>query len=113
MLVALSVSVAPFASSIPGVTLTPAESVFEVVIASNWAEIAGAPLTVVLPVKPAAVKVAIMSSTDLLKRSRWSAYAWADAFALIKLLLAVNSVCTLAIAALIANFNSAFVRFET
>ena len=70
MLVALSVSVAPFASSIPGVTLTPAESVFEVAIASNCAEIAGAPLTVVFPSKPAAVNVAIMSSTDLLKRAR-------------------------------------------
>ena len=65
---------------------------FDVEIASNCAEIAGAPFTVVFPVNPAAVKVAIMSSTDLLKRSRWSAYACADALALIKLLLAVNSV---------------------
>ena len=47
---------------------------FDVEIASNCAEIAGAPFTVVFPVNPAAVKVAIMSSTDLLKRSRWSAY---------------------------------------
>ena len=69
-----SVRLAPFGSVIPGVALTPAESVFEVEIASNCAEIAGAPFTVVLPVNPAAVKVAIMSSTDLLKRSRWSAY---------------------------------------
>ena len=79
---------------------------FEVAMASNWAEIAGAPFTVVLPVNPAAVKVAIMSSTDLLKRSRWSAYACADALALIKLLLAVNSVWTLEMAASSAAFFS-------
>ena len=89
-----------------GVALTPAASVLEVEIGANWAEIAGAPLTVVLPVKPAAVKVAIMSSTDLLKRSRWSAYACAEALALIKLLLAVNSVWTLAMAASSAAFFS-------
>ena len=74
MLVALSVSVAPLASVILGLTSTFAASVFEVAMASNCAEIAGAPFTVVFPVNPAAVKVAIMSSTDLLKRSRCSAY---------------------------------------
>ena len=87
---AASSIVAPFAFEITGLVATLPVVLVE--IGANCAEIAGAPLTVVLPVKPAAVKVAIMSSTDLLKRSRWSAYACAEALALIKLLLAVNSV---------------------
>ncbi len=37
IVVDLSVSDAPFGSSIPGVAVTPAESVFEVEIASNCA----------------------------------------------------------------------------
>ena len=65
---------APLGSSILGLTLIFVPSVFDVEIASNCAVTAGAPSTVAFPVKPAAVKVAIMSSTDLLKRSRWSAY---------------------------------------
>ena len=39
-------------------------------IGANCAEIAGAPFTVVFPSKPAAVNVAIISSTDLPNRSR-------------------------------------------
>ena len=67
---AASSIVAPFASVITGIVVP----LVLVEIGDNCAEIAGAPFTVVLPVNPAAVKVAIMSSTDLLKRSRWSAY---------------------------------------
>ena len=72
MLKAASSIVAPLGSAIAGTVVSG--PLVSVEIGANCAEIAGAPLTVVLPVKPAAVKVAIMSSTDLLKRSRWSAY---------------------------------------
>ena len=68
---AASSIVAPFAFEITGLVATLPE--VDVEIGANCAEIAGAPFTVVFPVNPAAVKVAIMSSTDLLKRSRWSA----------------------------------------
>ena len=73
IVVDLSVSVAPLASSIPGVASTPAESVFEVAIGANCAVTAATPLTTELPVKPLSVILVIMLSTALPRRSRCSA----------------------------------------
>ena len=81
---------APFGSSIIGET-DGAVRVVEVERASNWAETAGAPLTVVFPLKPAAFKVSIMSSTDLFKRDRCSAYDGAFSPELVEASFAGNS----------------------
>ena len=72
MLKAASSIVAPFAFEITGLVSTLPVVLVE--IGANCAETAGAPLTVVFPLKPASFKVAIISSTDLFKRSRCSAY---------------------------------------
>ena len=98
---------APFGSSIVGVT-DGAVKVFEVESASNWAEIAGAPLTVVFPLKPASFKVAIISSTDLFKRSRCSAYDCGFTSELLEASFVGNSAWTFATASLIAAFCSSF-----
>ena len=69
----LSVSVAPLASSMPGVALTPDGFVLDVEIASNCAVTAATPLTTELPVKPLSVILVNMLSTALPRRSRCSA----------------------------------------
>ena len=81
-------------------------------IGANCAEIAGAPLTVVFPLKPAAFRVTIMSSTDLFKRDRCSAYDGAFSPELVDASFAGNSAWTLATASLIAAFCSSFWWFE-
>ena len=98
---------APFGSSIIGET-DGAVRVVEVERASNWAETAGAPLTVVFPLKPASFKVAIISSTDLFKRSRCSEYDGEVSPELLEASFAGNSAWTLATASLIAAFCSSF-----
>ena len=70
MLKAASSIVAPLGSVMTGFVVP----LVLVEIGANCAETAGAPLTVVFPLKPASFKVAIISSTDLFKRSRCSAY---------------------------------------
>ena len=89
MLKAASSIVAPFAFEITGLVSTLPVVLVE--IGANCAEIAGAPLTVVFPLKPAAFKVSIMSSTDLFKRDRCSAYDGAFSPELVEASFAGNS----------------------